>query len=150
MVKINGLRVLAGGLLAGVVINVCEYVVNGVLLKDRWADAMTNLHRSAQYSSIEMASFIVWGFMVGLFAIWLYAAIRPRYGAGLKTAIVAGAAVWALGYVANTIPAAAMHIFPRRLLALGLVAGLVEALVATVLGAWLYKEASSSDTPSAA
>jgi len=88
--------------------------------------------------------------MVGLFAIWLYAAIRPRYGAGLKTAIVAGAAVWALGYVANTIPAAAMHIFPRRLLALGLVAGLVEALVATVLGAWLYKEASSSDTPSAA
>jgi len=30
------------------------------------------------------------------------------------------------------------------------VAGLVEALVATVLGAWLYKEASSSDTPSAA
>jgi hypothetical protein len=150
MVKINGLRVLAGGLLAGVVINVCEYVVNFVLLKDRWAAAMMDLHRSAEYSSIEMASFLVWGFMVGLFAIWLYAAIRPRYGAGPRTAIVAGAAVWALGYAVNTIPAAAMHILPRRLLAYGLVAGLVEAVLATMLGAWLYKEASSSETPSAA
>jgi hypothetical protein len=87
MEKINGLRVLAGGLLAGVVINVCEYVVNGVFLKDRWAAAMRDLHKSAEYSSIEMASFLVWGFMVGLFAVWLYAAIRPRYGAGSKTAL---------------------------------------------------------------
>ena len=29
--------------------------------------------------------FTVWGFLVGIFAVWLYAAIRPRYGAGAKT-----------------------------------------------------------------
>ena len=43
--------------------------------------------------------FLAWGFLVGIFAVWLYAAIRPRYGAGPKTALCAGAAVWGLGYL---------------------------------------------------
>jgi uncharacterized membrane protein len=146
MENINGVRVVAGGLLAGVVVNLCEYVVNGVLLKERWAAAMSALGRSAEFNSIQMASFIVWGFLIGLFAVWMYAAIRPRYGAGPQTAVVAALAVWALGYLVNAIPTIAMHMFPRRLLAYGLAAGLVEVVAGTVLGAWLYKEADSSDT----
>ena len=43
--------------------------------------------------------FLAWGFLVGIFAVWLYAAIRPRYGAGPKTALCAGAAVWGIGYL---------------------------------------------------
>jgi hypothetical protein len=39
-------------------------------------------------------SFVLWGFLVGIFAVWLYAAIRPRYGDGPKTALCAGAVVW--------------------------------------------------------
>ncbi|MGC9970136.1 MAG: hypothetical protein ABSE56_06070 [Bryobacteraceae bacterium] len=144
MDKINGVRVIAGGLLAGVVINVCEYVVKGVLLKERWAATMNAWGRSAEFNSIQMASFIVWGFLIGLFAVWMYAAIRPRYGAGPHTAVVAALAVWALGYLANAIPTISMQVFPRRLLAYGLAAGLVEVVVGTVLGAWLYKETGSS------
>jgi hypothetical protein len=33
----------------------------------------------------QLAMFIAWGFLVGIVAIWLYAGIRPRYGAGPKT-----------------------------------------------------------------
>jgi hypothetical protein len=32
----------------------------------------------------ELTMFTVWGFLVGIFAVWLYAGIRPRYGAGQK------------------------------------------------------------------
>ncbi|HSE60477.1 MAG TPA: hypothetical protein VLA99_17380 [Nitrospiraceae bacterium] len=32
-----------------------------------------------------------------LSALWLYAAIRPRFGAGPKTALYAGLGVWVLG-----------------------------------------------------
>jgi hypothetical protein len=150
MDRINGLRVIAGGLLAGVVINVCEYVGNGVILKDRWAAAMQTLNRPAEYDAGTMAALVIWGFLVGIFAVWLYAAIRPRYGPGPKTATIAGVAVWLLGYLVTTIPPAVMHMFPRRLLAYGLAIGLVEAVAGTLLGAAIYKEASTSGTASAA
>ena len=34
----------------------------------------------------------------------------------------------------------ALHLFPRRLMAIGLAVGLVEAFAATLAGAWLYRE----------
>ena len=46
MQRINGTRVILGGQLAGVVINVGEYLVNGLLLADRWAAGMKALGRS--------------------------------------------------------------------------------------------------------
>ena len=42
-------------------------------------------------------------FLIGLFAGWLYAAIRPRYGAGPKTALCAGLFVWFLGYLLTSV-----------------------------------------------
>lgn len=144
MERINWLRVIAGGLLAGVVINVCEAVVNGIALKNDWAAAMQALGRPAEYSTGGMAALLIWGFLVGVFAIWLYAAIRPRYGAGPKTAAVAGLSVWVLGYLLSALPAAATRLFPLRLLLIGIGVGLVEAVAGTVLGAWPYKEARTS------
>ncbi len=150
MGKINGGRIVAGGLLAGVVINLCEFVVNGVILKERWANAMRALGRPAGYGATEMAAFVLWGFLVGIFALWLYAAIRPRYGAGPKTAVIAGVAVWVLAYLLAGIPTVAMHLFGRRLVVYGVAIGLVEAVAGTVLGAWLYKEAEPVGAASAA
>jgi hypothetical protein len=150
MERINWLRVIVGGLLAGLVVNVCEFVVTGVILKNNWAAAMKALGRPAEYGAGETAAFIVWGFLVGIFAIWFYVAIRPRYGPGPRTAAIAGVAVWVLGYLLAAIPRLATHLFPRRLLLLGVAVGLVEAVAGTLLGAWLYKEAGSSSVASSA
>lgn len=84
--------------------------------------------------------FVVWGFLVGIFAIWLYTAIRPRYGAGWKTALCAGSAVWGFGYLLSSVTPVALNLFPSRLMAIGLTVGLVEVLAATLAGAWLYRE----------
>ena len=43
MTHTNRVQVILGGLLAGVVINVVEYVTNGVILKNAWAHAMQTL-----------------------------------------------------------------------------------------------------------
>ena len=136
--KINWPRVILGGLVAGVVINVFEFLLNGVILAKDMEAAMSALGR--QVSGGALAMFTVWGFLVGIFAIWLYAAIRPRYGAGPKTAVCAGAAVWGLGYLLAAVTPIALHLFPRRLMAVGLAVGLVEAIVGTLAGAWLYRE----------
>jgi hypothetical protein len=88
MGKINRTRVLLGGLVAGVIINIFEFVLNGVIITKDMEDALRALGR--QLGMGELAMFTVWAFMVGVFAVWLYAAIRPRYGAGPKTALCAG------------------------------------------------------------
>jgi hypothetical protein len=91
-----------------------------------------------------MAVYILWGFLVGILAVWLYAAVRPRFGAGVRTAVRTGLMLWLLVYVQMTVSMAPMNIIPARLMLIGLPIGLVEIVVATVLGAWLYKEAPAA------
>ena len=73
----------------------------------------------------------------------LYAAMRARYGPGPKTALCAGAAVRCLGYLLAAVGPIALHLFPGHIMAIGLAVGLVEVLVGTVAGAWLYREATA-------
>ena len=143
MSSINWTRVILGGLLAGVVINVFESVLNGVVLAKDWEAAMAALGKPPMGGN-QIAVFVIWGFLVGVFAVWLYAAIRPRYGAGPKTALCAGAAVWGLGYLLASVPPIVLNFFPARIMILGLVVGLVEVLMATLLGAWLYRETGAA------
>ena len=142
--SINWKKVILGGLLAGLLINVVEFVVNGWLLKENWAAAMKVIPYAEPMGVLQMVALNVSGFVVGIFTIWLYAAIRPRYGAGPKTAACAGAAVWTLGYLLASVTPMVMHLFPRRLMAIGIAVGLVELIVAAVVGAAVYKEEPAS------
>jgi hypothetical protein len=138
MGKVNWVRVILGGLLAGVIINVFEFFLNGVLLAKDMQAAISALGR--QMGGGELVMFVVWGFLVGIFAVWLYAGIRPRYGAGLKTALFAGLAVWCLGYLLADVTPVALKLFPIRLTVIGLAVGLVEVSLGTLAGAWVYRE----------
>jgi hypothetical protein len=140
MPKINWSRVILGGLVAGLIINAGEYLVNGVILQAWWAEVMKGLGKPEMLSGAQIAAFNVWGFLVGIFTIWLYAAIRPRYWPGPKTAICAGAAVWALGYLLAGVAPMVLDLLPRRLMGIGIAAGLIEVIAAALVGAWLYKE----------
>jgi hypothetical protein len=80
------------------------------------------------------------GFLTGIYALWLYATLRPRMGPGPKTAAFAGVAVWILGSLIASVAPIAMHLFPYHLMGIGLLLALVEIVASTVLGAWLYKE----------
>ena len=43
-----------------------------------------------------MVFWVVFGIVAGIVTMGLYAAIRPRFGPGLATAIYAGATLWFL------------------------------------------------------
>lgn len=139
MIPVRWSRILLGGLLAGVVINIIEYLVNGVLFMSTWRDALRALNRPDQYSATQLVAFNLWGFLMGISAVWLYAQIRDRYRPGPRTAIFAGLAVWAIGYAFGAIPSAALGLFPGRLIGYGVLAGLIEVTLGTVLGAWIYR-----------
>jgi len=137
-------RVLLGGLLAGVVINIFEFVTNGVVLKADWGQVMQALGKPAVPSGSAIAIYNVWGFLVGIAAVWIYAAIRPRYGAGAGTAVRAGIATWGVAVLLANLANYPSGLFPTRLLVITAVVAFFEMIIATVAGAWLYKEEDAS------
>jgi hypothetical protein len=150
MAKINLSRVILGGLLAGVVINLVEGVMNGVVFQKQWADVMTGLGKSATPSVKQIVAFNVLGFAVGLLTVWLYAAIRPRFGAGPKTAMCAGLIVWALAFAAGNAGPVFLHIYRVELMIPAVAIELLEMLAAALVGAYLYKEDAAGELRSAA
>ena len=142
---INIARVVLGGLLAGVIIDIGEVVLNAWLLAARMEAAMTRLNLPP-VSGGAIAGFLIMGFALGIATVWLYAAIRPRFGPGVRAALCAGATVWFLAYVYPSIGFELMGLFPTRIIAIGMVWGLGELLVAAVAGAWLYQEPASART----
>jgi hypothetical protein len=136
----NMARILMGGLAAGLVINISEATLNVAVLGDDWAQVMTALGKPSEFTGGQIALFNVMGFALGIATVWLYAAIRPRYGAGPKTAVCAGSATWTISMLLPSIGQAAMNLFPPNLIAIGLVWSLVEMIVAGLVGGKLYRE----------
>ena len=140
MNKINWNRVVLGGIVAGIVIDVFEGIANGLILASGWNDAMAALNRSAAMSAKQIAAFNLWGLAAGIVMVPIYAGIRPRFGAGPKTGMLAGAIVWALAYAAGNAAMVFLHLFPLGLMLSATAIGLVETLVAGAAGAAIYKE----------
>lgn len=139
MGKINVTRVILGGLLAGLVINIGESILNLVIAGERMELAYRELNLQPPGDS-TIGLFIVLGFLFGILVVWLYAAIRPRFGASAKTAIMAGFFVWLFAYLWPILGDGLMGLFDADLLVFISVWGLFEVLAATLAGAWLYRE----------
>lgn len=145
MGKINMQKVLVGGLIAGVVLNVIDFVLFGVVLKDQMAAAMTALNRPAM-TNAQIPWFVFLDFVAGIFLVWLYAAIRPRFGAGPGTATKAGVAGWFVGGLLVTLFMWPMHLMPQNLTIITTLISLVEWPLATVIGAKFYTEGAGVGT----
>jgi hypothetical protein len=148
--QLNWKRLIVGGLLAGVIIDAFEWLINGLIFANDWKAAMAALNLTMTFSVKQMVTLNLWGFVTGIALVWLYASIRPRYGAGPKTAIVAGVAMWFMNYVLGGMFPALMHIYPRPLAAMTTALAIVEVLVAALVGAAVYQEKAQPQARSAA
>ena len=150
MTKTNLTRVVVGGIVAGIVLNILGYIVDGILLAPQWNAGMTALGRGG-FTINQIVGFNILGFANGIFAVWLYAAIRPRYGAGPKTAICAGVALWVIAVLLPNVGFMSVSgLFPNNLTVLTTMGGIVECVVAALAGAAVYKEAAESSRSMAA
>ena len=82
---------------------------------------------------------IIAQFIIGLLLVWLYAAIRPRFGPGMKTATYAALVVWLCGFVFH-LDWLIMGLMSNGTYALATIAALVQLVTAAGVGGALYKE----------
>jgi hypothetical protein len=141
MGKINWGRVLLGGIVAGLVFDALEFGANFLSISTRFMEEHGRLVHDYQPSGGQFAVFLLWGFVIGLVSIWCYAAVRPRLGPGPKTALIVAVMLWVLWALWMHLAMWAFGFFSLHLMLLYSGKLLVEQIITTMLGAWLYKEA---------
>ncbi len=144
MGRINLSRVLLGGLVAGLIMNVSQIVLHAIVLGADGAALLAEWSRIGLQAAFT-PGLLVWlvavTLLLGVLAVWTNAAIRPRFGPGARTALIAGIAVWAMSYLyAGVYLHAGVVIMPPKLTWTPVAWSLVELPVATLVGAWLYRE----------
>jgi hypothetical protein len=87
MGQINWPRVVLGGLVAALVMNVSQAIMTQPVLGTQMAAELTK-HNLPPMGGGAMTFYIVMDFVVGILTVWLYAAIRPRYGPGPSTTLL--------------------------------------------------------------
>lgn len=109
-------------------------LMGGRLMAARQAAGLPEINPQPLVSIIELL-------LTGAFIVWLYAAIRTRYGAGPMTAIGAGLASWTGIVLLSTVHMIGDNMgFPATLLLM--VAGVILPvfIITAVVGAWVYRE----------
>jgi hypothetical protein len=132
-------RVVLGGLLAGLVVNISETILNLFVLTAEM-DALLKARNLPALSGSAIGGFIFLAFVLGIVTIWLYAAIRPRFGPGPKTALIAALFVWFFAYLYSGTATVLMGMYPLNVAAVGTIWGLVEIVLGSIAGAWVYTE----------
>ena len=142
---INTSKVLIGGIAAGAVLNVIDIVGNMFIFAARMK-AETEAFKPGLSDQMNkpsiMISYIIMDLILGIALVWTYAAIRPRFGPGMKTASYAAFLFWILGGIFYS---GYLHM---GMMSLGLwvqfaIFALVNFLLASWAGAKLYTEAAA-------
>ena len=139
MGKINVGRVLLGGLVAGLILNIGEFVLNGMILQKEMQDFFKRCGFQEPGTKFMVIAVLI-TFVLGIVMILGYAAIRPRFGPGPKTAIIAALFAWFGVVVYQNVIAAGLGMVPAKLIAIVLGWEIVEYFLAAIVGAALYKE----------
>ena len=141
---INTGKVVTGGLAAGLVMNVCDYVINTYIMAPAFKADMDAIN-PALMTNMETAGttmimkFVVLDFIFGLLLVWTYAAMRPRFGAGVGTAVKAGLLLWLVSGLTWYFTVV-MGLFSMAFWTKSFALALVTMLLSAYVGAMLYKE----------
>ena len=141
MASINTGKVIVGGLLAGVVMNAGDMLQFAVLFKnemDTFAKKV-GIDAAVMQSGSAMATFITCDFLMGIFIVWNYALARPRLGPGPKSAVISVLPIF-LAITGAMFGMASIGLWPMDFFIKSSLVYLVVMIVASVVGAWAYKE----------
>jgi hypothetical protein len=112
-----------------------------LLYMDEVQAALAAHSMSMELSAGVMVLAVVISLIVGLTLVFFYAAARPRFGPGPRTAIIVAVALWFGGWLPSLIGYGMIGLYPTSLLIQWAIVGLVELVLAALLGGVIYREA---------
>ena len=128
---------ITGGLLAGFVIFLLDWLIHGLILGPTWKElALVGIVKAPQ--SYTMAVIFTQEMIVGFVLCWLYVLARPSLGPGPKTALTIGTVAWLLLYLPYGITQWLWLTLPARVGWVTTVGGLLQCWAATYVAGWQY------------
>jgi hypothetical protein len=140
MTKIAYGKLAAGGTLAAIVMNICDYVSNNFILANDWdrVARLRNIDMAVMGSLTATLTYVLVDVVLGFLVVLTYAAIRPRFGRGAGTASVAAFIV----FMAQALDRATLagSFFSWDVFVRSEALMLVSVLAGALCGAWIYSE----------
>jgi hypothetical protein len=128
------IRIVLCGLLTGTVAVLFALTA----LRFAGAEVHSMLEAARQSSTLPNWTGGAFHLPAGVFVLWLYTAIRPKYGPGTKTAVLAGLTLWAIATL-TLGHWSSMGIVPLNFLLAATTVGLPAWVLGVVAGAWFYE-----------
>ena len=140
MARINWKRVILGGIVAASVWGLLYAPVHPLVeAHDSFGRPVLPITPFRGATRFMQVLVVLTGFVQGIATVWLYAAIRPRFGRGPKTALIAGMGVWFLTSWIHVLWAVFTSV-RLTVVITPVAANLPIVMLAALAGAWPYKE----------
>jgi hypothetical protein len=136
---VDAKRWLLGGLAAGVLIWLIEGLASLLYMDDMTA-AMEAHGLSMEMSASAFATTVIVSLLAGFTIVFIYAMARARLGPGPRTAVVVAVVFFLGSTLISILGMGMMGLFPARLLVVWAAVGLVEDVLAALLGGYVYRE----------
>ena len=144
MARINWGRLILGGLIAAIIMFFTDGFIHEMVVKTDWKAVYAGLRAvEPDAHGSSMLYFAVFELGRGFIAMLFYATMRAYFGAGPKTAVIAGIAAWIAFSLTGPAQFIPLGFFSHALwLKVGAL-HLATSIVATILGALVYKDVAA-------
>ena len=136
--KVNFKSVLISGFITGLII-----IISGLGMIPLVGNQMNEVLESRSLPPLSNGAMIYFALMsiiLGISMVATYAFIQPSYTSKMKVAIVISIVIWFLTYFWSNAALVAYGFMPFKLAAIGTAWGLLELVLASIIGSKLYKD----------
>ena len=143
MAQINWGRLILGSLIAAIILFVTDGFIHEKIARTDWTAVYDGLRATQpEPHGTSMVYFGLFELGHGFIAMMFYATMRAYYGAGPKTAVIAGIVAWIAFSLTGPAQFIPLGFFSNALwLKVGAI-HLITSIIATIAGAALYKDAA--------
>src|SRR5688572_28288537 len=143
MATINWGRLIVGSLITAIIMFVTDGFIHGTIAQADWKAIYSGLGATEPAEhGMSMVYFAIFELGRGFTAIMFYVLMRAYFGAGQKTAVLAGIVGWIAFSLTGPVQFIPLGFFSNALwLKVGAL-HLIVSILATIVGAALYKDAT--------